>query len=141
MTSIPAIRDGLADRLRTIQGLRVYDTYSPSINPPAAVVVPAPGDFLEYDQAMGGVDTVNLVIGLFVSKAIDRVAQEKLDAYLANTGPLSIKAAVDGDVDLGGIVHFAVVTSARNYGIKIFGEGEAATPYLGCEFTVTVGAM
>lgn len=141
MTSIPAIRAGVATRLETIQGLRVEDKVTASINPPAAIIYPAPGTFITYDQAMGGADDILITITLLVSRATDRTAQQKLDEYLANTGAKSIKAAVDGDLELGGAAQYATVTSAANYGPMTFGEGDAAITYLGCDFTVTIGAI
>ena len=137
MTSISAIRDGVKTRLETIAGLRVHDTVPGQVSPPAAVVAPAPGTFLTYNVTTDGAEDVTLVVTLLVSDAVDRAAQDALDAYLADSGASSVKAAVDGGITLGGAAHFATVTSARNYGLIDYG----GVQYLGCEFVVTVGAL
>lgn len=138
MTSIPAIREGIAACLANIDGLRIHATIPGTVDPPAAVIHPASdGTFLTYGRTMDGAEDVTIAVLLVVGAGDDRSAQEELDAYLADTGPLSIKAAVDADSDLGGAAHFAAVTEARNYGLKTYGD----VTYWGCEFLITVGAM
>jgi hypothetical protein len=141
MTSIKAIRAGLATRLETIAGLRVEEKLTATINPPAAIIYPAPGNFVTYDQSVDGVDDVTMIITLLVSRVVDRLAQDKLDDYIADAGQSSIKAAIDGDPTLGGAAHDASLTTAGNYGPIPFGEGDKTIPYFGCDFTVVVGAM
>lgn len=132
MASIPAIRDAIKTRLATISGLRPYDTVPGSLLPPAAIVMP--GDpVVVFDSALGrGGDELNFVVLVVVQYAVERVAQDNLDAYLATSGSSSIKTAVDGT--LGGVVSDACVTSARSYGVHKVNEIE----YLGVEFTVSV---
>lgn len=137
MASLSAIRDGIAARLATIDGLRVYDTVPGNVMVPAAVVAPAPGTFITYDETVDGAADLTLTVTMLVSTAVDRVAQGNLDAYLASTGDRSVKAAIDGDIELGGTAHYASVTEARNYGLVPYNGVE----YLGCELLVTVGAI
>lgn len=111
MTSVTAIKDGLAARLATISGLRVHATPPGAINPPAAVIRRAQ---TRYDSTMArGSDDHAFVVTVFVSLASDAAAQDQLDAYLATSGASSIKAAIEGEDTLGGIVHFARVVSAE----------------------------
>lgn len=136
MASVSALRDGLKTRLATISGLRAHDTFRAEISPPAAIVVP--GDpVVSFDSTMArGSDDFNFVITLLVANVVDRVAQDKLDAYLAGSGALSVKAAIEGDVSLGGIASFARVVSARNYGPTQVGDQE----FLGVDIVVEVCA-
>lgn len=115
--SYSTIRDGLKTRLKTISGLRVYDTIPGDINPPAAVITP--GDpAIVYDATQAGAQTLNFVVIVFASKASDRTAQDKLDGYLNPTGASSIKAAIEGDDTLGGTADSAAVTTITTYGLS-----------------------
>lgn len=134
MASVSAIRDGLKTRLQTISGLRVHDTAPSAISPPAAVIVP---QTVDYDSTMArGSDAFAFDVFLLVSKAVDRVSQDKLDAYLAGSGVDSVKAAVEGDQSLGGVAHIARVAQARDYGAVEYG----GISYLGAIFRVEVTA-
>src|SRR6266496_4990333 len=114
--SIPLIRDALQTRINTIAGLQVYDTMPEQVVLPAAIVYPSPGTFLTYSTLDGAADLEFIVIVL-VSSAVDDLAQDQLDNFLADSGALSIKAAVDADQSLGGTVDYASVGFAQNYGL------------------------
>jgi hypothetical protein len=132
VATIAEIRDGLADRLETISGLRVHDTWPGQISPPVAIV--ANGE-TRYDVTLDGVDDSTFTITVFVQFANDRVAQDALDAYRSPSGASSIATAVHGDPTLGGIVDFARVVSASPDKITPY----AGVEYLACDFTVEVG--
>lgn len=134
MASLTTIREAMQARLQTISGLRVHAIVPDSIETPAAIVVPAPGTFINFDTSFG-TDDVFLTIQLIVSRSSDRAGQELLDSFLAGSGNTSIRTAVNGS--LGGSAHFATVTDARNYGPVKFNEIE----YYGCEIFVTVGVV
>lgn len=136
MATLNAVRQAIADRLNAIGGLTAY-AYAPG-NPvlPAAVVAPAPGTFLNYVQTMDGIDDYTIGVSLFVAKTDEETAHAALDAYLDATGPDSILAAVAGDPTLGGTVHFAEVTEARNYGEATV----AGTSVLACDLVIAVRA-
>ncbi len=134
MASISALRDAIQARLATIPDLRAHDTVPAQVNPPAAVVIPA-SPFITYDATMGrGSDDFVFTIQLVVSRAVDRVGQDRLDALLSPFGPSSVKAAVDGD--LGGVADFAHVASVDSYGAVEW----AGIEYFGAEVTVNVTA-
>lgn len=136
MASVPAIRDGLKTRLETISGLRAYDTVPGDVVVPAAVVAPAPGEFLQYDSTQcRGSDDFTFVVLLLVSLDSARGGQDALDAYLAGSGTSSVKTAIEG-ASLGGGAAFATVTAARNYGTSTF----AGVQYYSVEFVVEVGS-
>jgi hypothetical protein len=136
MASLSAVRDGIKAQLAAITGLRVYDTIPDQISPPAAVVAPASGTFLEFDSTMArGSDDLHFVVALLVARGSDRAAQDTLDGYLAGSGAASVKAAIESGGTLGGAVQWVSVPAARNYGSLDIG----GVSYLGCEFVVDVG--
>lgn len=133
MATVSAIRDGLKTRLETISGLRASDYVPEQINPPVAVIG---GPLtLAYDSTMArGADRYTIPVRLFVSRVSDRASQEKLDGYLAASGAGSVKAAIEGDITLGGAVMSTRVVEARSYGSFVVGD----VSYLGVEFVVDV---
>lgn len=134
MTSVSAIRDGIKTRLSTINGLRAHDTVPEDIATPAAIVRRRQTSF---DSTMArGSDDFQFSVTLLVSLDSWRAGQDVLDAYLATSGGSSIKAAVEGDVSLGGTVHFVRVASAGEDGPV---EYNGAT-YYAVDFTLEVTA-
>jgi len=134
MATITQVKQGLADRLETITTLsQVHVQVPTSINPPAAVVMLAPGQFLTYDSSSDS-DDLDFVVRLLVSRADEPSGQDTLDAYLARTGTSSIRAAVAADPTLGGIVADTEVPGATDYGNVTVGD----LAYFGCDFPVRV---
>ncbi|HEY7823331.1 MAG TPA: hypothetical protein VIG24_10875 [Acidimicrobiia bacterium] len=132
MSSLADIRDGLADAMGTISGLRTSATVPDYPRPPIAIVMP---DRIVYDlNANRGADTYFFTIMLLVGRADDRAAQNNLDAYIVGTG--SIKAAVESDRTLGGVANTCRVTEMGNYSSMSVGD----TLYLAASFTVEVVA-
>lgn len=136
MASVQAIREALKTALATIDGLRPYDTIPPSNVDPAAIVAPAAGTFLTYDAAMAGeLDAYRFTIQVLTAGDW-RPAQNLLDGYMAPAGATSVKAAVQADGTLGGLVHATSVIEAANYGrVTVL---ESTDTYWGVEFTVEV---
>lgn len=135
MTDIQTVMDGIVTRIKTISALqyRASAFGKDFVDPPWAIVVPAPGEFIDFDSTMGrGSDDLHFLIKLIVGAADDRASQAALNAYLATSGSSSMKAAVDGS--LGGAVSFATIRTARNYGDVEW----AGVIYNGVEFTVEV---
>ena len=130
--TITIATEGIAERLNTIAGLRVYENIADSFQPPAAMITI---DTVDYHQAFRGGDSVyTFRISLMVGRTDDRTAQKKLDEYLSYSGNKSIRQAVEADPTLGGRVEASVVTSGGN--IAAIQVNEAT--YLGVEFDVTV---
>jgi hypothetical protein len=130
MASISAIRQGIADNLATISGLRVSATMLDAPRPPVAMVYP---DTIEYDlNANRGADTFTFIVYVLVGRADDRTAQNRLDGYVV--GPDSVKAAIESDRTLGGAADTCRVASMRNYQQITVGD----IVYLGVEFEVEV---
>ena len=134
MTSINAIRSGLAANLATISGLRVAAEMPDSPNPPIAVVML---ENIEYDQAMKqGLTQYNFSVSLIVGRAAEREQQRKLDTYQQISGSQSVKLAIESDRTLGGVVYDLRVTNSSSIGSIIIND----QTYLAAEFTVTVFA-
>jgi hypothetical protein len=137
MASLRDIRVALRQQLETISGLRAYDVWPHTINPPVAVVRPLGGD--DHNTFDGGPD-FRLEITLLLQLSVQDAAQEDLDAYLATDGPLSISAVVEANRSLDGTADSVSVTGWRDYGVLRIGadeEGRGAD-YLGCKFDVEV---
>lgn len=130
--SVNDLRDGIATRLSTINGLRVSDYWRDDPRPPMAMVLP---DRIEYDlNANRGADTYIFVISVLVSRADDRAAQDNVDQYIV--GPNSVKTAIEADRTLDGTANTCRVTEMRNYGQVVVGD----TIYLQVEFELEVVA-
>ncbi len=133
--TLQTILGGLAARLRTIAGLRAFDYMPEVIAPPTAIVQLPEG--INYDLTFGrGADTYDLRVLLLVAKGTDRAASANLAGYLNAAGPTSVKAAVEADDTLGGLVDVANVKRARGVGSYTV----AGVEYLGATFDVEVTA-
>jgi len=132
MSSMDALRDGIATRLATVNGLRVSATYLDAPRPPVAMVLP---DRIEYDlDGSRGADQFFFTVSLLVGRADDRAAQRNIDDYVVGTN--SVKKAIEDDRTLGGAADTCRVTEMRNYGQVSVGD----VVYLGVEFEVEVVA-
>jgi hypothetical protein len=105
------VRDGLKTRLETISGLRAYDLIPDTVTPPAAVVGQLDFTF-DIDNARG-LDQAQVDVLVIVQRFSERSGQNLLDTYLAGSGATSIKAAIEGDRTLGGVVNTLRVTGAE----------------------------
>lgn len=132
--SLAEIADGLETRLATITGLRVFDHVPDVFAPPCAFVFP---DSVEYWNAFSGGDpehtyTVTVVTG----RNSDRANQRSLYAYMAYDGASSVRAAIEADRTLGGVVQTLLVERADN--VRMISQGEAN--YLAADFRCRIHA-
>ena len=121
MTDILAICEAIAVNIRTalatdtIAG-RTFGGKAPdSINPPTAVVVPAPGEFITYDDTFDGTGNFDLLVKILNGTQDAPSSQELLLGYMAKTGPTSVRAAILTDQTLGGIVSYLQIPFALSY--------------------------
>jgi len=130
--SVSGIRKELERALKTISGLRVFDTAPDSIKQlPAAYILPLTGD---YHHALGGGMVHTFEVVLLVSRAPGlEKAQEVLDEYLSESGSKSIIAALE-DADLGDHGDTVEVKGYHSYGGLEYGD----TLFIGCKFAVEV---
>jgi hypothetical protein len=137
VATLSQIRTGIAARLATVSGLEVHDNVPGSVNPPAVVITPAPGIFLEYGTTLGNqTNDYTFTLTLFVQRGDEDSGQDALDAYADVSGAQSIPAALDADPTLGGVVHDCNLVDAQNYGRFTYNEVD----YFGCTFTLRVMA-
>lgn len=132
MATNEQIRTGLADRLRTITDLRVYE------RPPGEIVVDAAiirRRTTTYDVTLDGLDDTTWSIVVFVAFGNTDAGTLALDEYLSPAGPRSVPAAVHADMTLGGVVDFARVASAEGERVTNY----AGSDYLSAEFVVEIG--
>lgn len=112
-----SIMDEIGVALAAVTGLRVFDFPPKSAQPPFAFVnLP---ESVAYDLTYGrGFDRMTLQVFLAVASQVDRTSRDALVAYVSGTGPLSIKAAVEGAVSKVGATvrvtqaQFATITLA-----------------------------
>jgi hypothetical protein len=128
--TLTQITEALAESLRTIDGLRVYDVQPDSFATPCAIVNV---DSIDYHGAfqMGLIET-SFKVMVIVSRADTRNAVHALDDYLSPQGNLSVRRAIESDVTLGGVVASAFVTRASAFQSITVGDAN----YLGVELDV-----
>lgn len=138
MASLADIRAGFAGNLATLQGIQVsaYVLGNPSL--PTIWVRPAPAEGIEYHKAFanGLENWTFLVQAFFASGITDIGAQKKLDELLASTGATSVKAAIESDKTLGGLVKDLKVERCTGY--LEYSNPAGTTTALGCDWTVVV---
>ena len=139
MTTITQVLDGIAAAIRTglatdVLAGRTYSLSPDSINPPTAVVVPAPGDFLFYDDTYDGTDNFAVVVKILNGTQDSTSSQSLLLGYMAKTGATSVRAAILADHTLGGICSYMQIPTAQNFGDVEW----AGQQFLGFELPVAV---
>lgn len=112
--SVAAIASGLQARLATITGLRAYSYQPEQLNPPFAYPIL---NGATYHRTMGmgnAVTQLDWTVSVIVGRYVDRTAIVALDGYLSPTGATSIRAALEGDLTLGGACADLIVGSSAN---------------------------
>lgn len=115
-----AVRQGIAAALDTITGLRCFDYVPDSIAPPAAVVEPLEVTYHEANVSTG-LQYYRAFVLVIVGRMSDRSSQDRIDAYLANTGAASIRAAIEADRTLGGACSTLNVVEALPRSVVVSG--------------------
>lgn len=136
MASVSDIASGLQARLATISGVRAYSYQPEQLNPPFAYPVL---NTVSYHQTMGmgsAMTQFDWTVYVVVGRWVDRVAVTNLDGFLSPTGSSSIRAALEGDLTLGGACQNLVVASSAN--ISALEQDDAE--YLQVSFSVTIYA-
>lgn len=113
---------GLKDRLATISGLRTFAFQPDYANPPYGF---PRIDEISYHGAMGGGDVVyDGIIQIVVGGVSDRLTQNLLDGYASYSGATSIRAALEADKTLGGVVQTLVVNRGASLRRMSIGDAE-----------------
>jgi hypothetical protein len=134
--AVPEVMAGIGNRLRTLEGLRVFDYPADNLSPPMAVVAFPEGD-VEYD-AQGHADRAEFVVFVVVGRVSERSGYAALAAYMSGSGTSSVKAAIEADPTLGGAADGGTtrVTSSRIESVVT----SAGVEYLAASFSVDVVA-
>jgi len=105
------IRQALADNIsRNITSLTVYPSLRAAPALPCAQITRGP---IEYQVAFNdGLHRPDFIVTVYVPLQNDVLAQQNLDAYMEVDGADSIKAAIESDCTLGGLVQDLDVVSA-----------------------------
>jgi hypothetical protein len=131
--SVTEIKTGISNALATIPGLRAYAQQPDNINAPFAWPML---DSITYNGAMRGGLVTHIFVSVVVGRSAERTAQTALDGYLSYEGTTSVRAALEADRSLGGVVQNLLVESASNISTM---DGNDAT-YLMVDFRVVVYA-
>lgn len=129
------IREGLRARLDTITGLQASAYLLSNPTPPCAEI--QPGE-IEYDRAMArGMDGTQMTVRVYVGNTTDIGSQKRLDRMLAPAGADSVKAAIEADRTLGGVVDDLRVTRCSGY--RVYSRaGMPNATVLGAEWDIEV---
>jgi hypothetical protein len=131
MAELAAIRDGLGNNLATISGLRVAEEVIDNPQPPVAMISLSNIDY-HTDMRFGA--KYNFTVQVIVGRASERHAQRTLDLYVNPVGASSVKAGVESNRTLGGVVSDVVCESMPNVGAITIND----QTYLAAEFLVAV---
>jgi hypothetical protein len=133
---VAELRQALAAALRAgLTGVQVSPYMTSSPTAPSAFLFPSTVD---YDQAFGrGLDEYAFQLQAFVGEVSDVGAQTTLDRMLEPSGAGSVKAAVEADPTLGGLVDDVTVTRFEGYR-RFAVEGRGVV--LGAEWSIRIRA-
>jgi len=93
---IPDLLDGLAERLRTIDGLTV--TTDPGANVAVPMAIVSDGD-ITYNATMGrGSDDVDVVVSVYVSRSESSEGAFEVRDYKSGHGDNSIRTALETSI-------------------------------------------
>lgn len=139
--TLTQIREALATALDAIPDVQASAYMLGNPTPPSVWVFP---DETDYDETMQrGLDCFKFTVQGFAGLVADKAAQITLDKMLAPDGASSVKAAVESDRTLGGIVDDLRVV--RHTGYQIYqrpnlGSGTSQGQLISAEWTVEVYA-
>jgi hypothetical protein len=137
VTSLAAIRAGLAANLQAVAGVEQVSAYVlANPTPPTLWVRPSSDVAVEYGQAMGGGSTNwYMVVFGFVGAVSDIGAQKLLDEMIGTGTASSVQDAIETDKTLGGACSDLDVRECRAYQEYVRSDGSSV---LGAEWDVYV---
>lgn len=137
--TLAQLRTGIAANLTAnITGCQISAYVLSNPTPPCLWVRPASEPAVTYSQAMGnGSQEWYLLIQGYIPAAADVASQVLLDQWIAPAGANSVKAAVESDLSLGGVLDAVqpqiVVEECRAYEKYVLPSGSEV---LGAEWAV-----
>jgi hypothetical protein len=133
--TVTQVANGIKTRLATVSGLRAFAYQPDQLNTPPFAYPELTQ--VEYHRAFQGGDVVmSWLIHVVVGRYVDRTAHALLDDYLSYSGSKSIRACLEGDRTLGGVVQDLVLTS----GADITSISENGAEFLEIQMSLTVHA-
>ena len=134
--SVSTIAAALQTSLNSISGLQTFAYLPDSFSPPVAMVSI---ETIEYHGAFAsGNVTHTFSVLVIVSRASDRAGIQSLEDYMSQAGANSIRAAIEADPTLGGVVSTTYVErSGPPASVTL---DQTAVVYQSCPFTVIVHA-
>jgi hypothetical protein len=134
---IAAAREALAEAIqRRFPSMQVspYILSTPTL--PAVFVFPG---LVEYDLAMHrGGDNTEFIVRAMVGPYGDIAAQQLMDQLLEPSGTGSMKAAIEQDNTLGGLVYDVSATTCT--GLRLYHPTPGSAPVMGADWTLKVFA-
>jgi hypothetical protein len=128
------IREAMKTALSVIPNVQPA-AYKPG-NPTYPCVFVFGPDEVDYHQAMrSGLTGWSLVVMALAGANLDEVKFRQLDPLISETGESSVKAALEADTTLGGLVNQLVVRKFNGYRTYTFDQ-----LVWGCDWTVDVYA-
>lgn len=127
--NLDAVMQEIADRLDTIDGLRVHGYPADSVTPPAAVLGYPD---VTYDETMRrGLDRYSLPLWILVGKVSDRAARVAIAPYLDGAGVRSVKSVLEAAL-------FVSLDSLRVQSAEPDVIAIASVEYLAYQFTIDI---
>lgn len=120
MATITAIAAALKTALATVTTVRAYSEQPDTVAPTQgkAVVFPVCREIVYHETfAETEVSTWDVVILAAPESAGYTRGQQAIDPYISKSGSSSLKAAIESDGTLGGVVHTLVVPRAYDRGL------------------------
>ena len=130
--TVSQVATGIRNRLATISGLRVFNYQPEQVNPP--IGFPVLNQIRYHGAYNGGMVEMDWSIVVVTGRWLDRTAHTALDGYLSYSGATSIRAAIEADKTLGGIVDTLVVPTGANISSMSANDAE----FLRVEMALTV---
>lgn len=130
--TVSQVATGIRNRLATISGLRVFNYQPEQVNPP--IGFPVLNQIRYHGAYSGGMVEMDWSIVVVTGRWLDRTAHTALDGYLSYSGATSIRAAIEADKTLGGIVDTVVVPTGANISSMSANDAE----FLRVEMALTV---
>lgn len=136
MPTLAQIREGLAANLEAGVADVQVSAYLLSRTTAPSLQVSGPQE-VDFDEAFGrGLDRWTLTVWALAGAATDKGAQKRLDAMIDPSGAGSVKAAVEADTTLGGIVDDLRVETCSGY--TMYALNDATQLYLGAQWRVAI---
>lgn len=137
--TLQQIREALADSLAALKDSAQVSAYRLSSPTYPTVFVVGPEEIDYHKTMQSGIGGFPMTVMALTGNASDIGAQQTLDELVSATGKKSVKAALEADTTLGGVVDSLIVRSCSGY--RLYGASHNETGYvLGAQWSVDIQA-